>query len=79
MFKFVLLKWDVDWLHTAQIDVDWLHMAQIKDWWQAVLPTVMNFKFPKTARCVFIPEQVSACHAGPELDLFYTLSEPTSH
>jgi hypothetical protein len=24
-FKFMLLKWDVDWLH----------MAQTEDWWQA--------------------------------------------
>jgi len=68
-FKFVLLKWNVDWLH----------MARIEDWWQAVLPAVMNFEFPKNAGCVFIPEQVSACHAGPELDLFYTVSQLASH
>ena len=68
-FKYVLLKWDVDGLH----------MAQIEDWWQAVLPTVMNFEFPKKAGCVFIPEQVSAFHTGPELDLFCAVSQLTSH
>ena len=54
-------------------------MAQIEDWWQAVLPTVMNFEFPKKAGCVFIPEQVSAFHTGPELDLFCAVSQLTSH
>ena len=62
-FKFVLLKWDVDRLR----------MAQVEDWWQAVLSTVMNVKFPKKAECVFIPGQVSTCHAGSELHWLYTL------
>jgi len=68
-FKFLLLKWDVDQLH----------MSQIEDWWQAVLPTVMNLQFPKKAGCVFILGQVSTCHTGPELDLLYTLCQLTSH
>jgi hypothetical protein len=26
--------------------VDWIHLAQDRDQWQAIVDTVMNFRFP---------------------------------
>jgi hypothetical protein len=36
----------MDLRETGLMDVDWIHLAQERDWWQALVNTVMIFRVP---------------------------------
>jgi hypothetical protein len=37
----------LDWMKVSVGGVDWIHLALDRDYWRAVLNTVMNFGFHK--------------------------------
>jgi hypothetical protein len=36
----------MDFTEIGLESVDWIHLAQDKDWWQALVNTVMNLQVP---------------------------------
>jgi len=41
--EYILQKWGCE-------DANWIHLAQNRDQWQALVNTVMNFRFPEIRR-----------------------------